>query len=184
MWVNACAAPPAIMALHHTGGSPAMESNMKISALRPILAVAALALTGLAWSVETGSTAQGRPYVSGGVSNEELQDLHAAREKFSLWVITAARRSGAYLSDVQVNVKDAKRRIVFDGRLDGPWLFVDLPLGRYDIEATFEAETQKKTTTIHAGDHHQALFYFNVAAEVSPEGEKPVPANVYGIPKR
>jgi hypothetical protein len=157
---------------------------MKRSSFPSAVAVAALALSGLAWGTHSATTTQGWPYVSGGVSFEELQQLHAQRERFSLWVITAARRSGAHLSDVRLKVEDASRRVVFDDRLEGPWLFIDLPLGRYELEATLDGEVQRKTTTIHPGDHHQAMFYFNVAAEVSPEGEKPVPGSPYGGDKR
>jgi hypothetical protein len=52
-------------------------------------------------------------------------------------------------------------------------LFVELPLGRYELEVTFNGQTQKKVTTIHAGDHHQALFYFDADADVSPDWECP-----------
>jgi hypothetical protein len=95
-------------------------------------------------------------------------------------VITAALRTGAHLADVRVSIRDAKKQLVFDGRLEGPWLFIDLPLGRYDIEASYNNETQKRATTIHRGDHHQAFFYFNTGDIVSPEHVPPFERNPYG----
>lgn len=136
------------------------------------LTALALAFGAGASAIESGIGVQGRPYISGGVSDEELQSLFAQRQQYSLWVITAAKGSGAHLADARVKISDAKRRVVFETRLDGPWLMIDLPLGRYEIEASFESETQKKVTTIHRNDHHQALFYFNSNAVVSPDGEK------------
>jgi Na+-transporting NADH:ubiquinone oxidoreductase subunit NqrA len=130
-------------------------------------------------AAQAGVTKQGRPFVSGGVSTEELVALHGKREAYSLWVVTAAKRSGAHLSDAVVKITDASKNTVFDGRLVGPWLFVDLPLGRYDVEARFNGESQKRVTTIHSGDLHQALFYFDVPAEVSPEWQSPFPRGPY-----
>ncbi len=133
-----------------------------------------LCVAGSAQSVQTGTTAEGRAFVSGGVSDEEQVSLHAQREQFSLWVITAAKASGAYLSDVQVKVTDSQEQVVFDAPLEGPWLMIDLPLGRYVVEARLNGETQRHITTIHPGDHHQAFFYFGVDADVLPQ--RPAPA--------
>ncbi|MFZ2650162.1 MAG: carboxypeptidase regulatory-like domain-containing protein [Burkholderiaceae bacterium] len=130
-------------------------------AIRCVLAASLLACTAATRATQAGETTQGWPYVSGGVSHEERAALHAQGSGYSLWVVTAAMKSGAYLSDVRVMVRDAKQRVVFDGRLDGPWLFIDLPLGRYEVEAAFSGQARQRVTTIHRGDHHQALFYFD-----------------------
>ena len=139
----------------------------------------ALCLAGSAQAVQEGATSQGYRYLSGGVSEEEQVSLHAQRERFSLWVITAAKKSGAYLSDVRVKVTDSQQQVVFDAPLDGPWLLIDLPLGRYVVEARVNGETQQRVTTIHPGDHHQAFFYFDVDADVSPQSHAPLPGNPF-----
>ncbi len=145
---------------------------MKRFQLVRLIAAAALALNASAWALDSGKTAQSWAYVSGGVGSDELHALHAQREQFSLWVVTAARPSGAYLADVLVKVIDAQHVVVFDQRLAGPWLFIELPPGRYEVQATHKSETQTKVTTIHPGDHHQVLFYFDVAAQVLPPASR------------
>ena len=100
----------------------------------------------LRWIAAPSTTAGS--IVSGGVSDGELQSLYAKREQFSLWVITAAKKSGAYLADVRLKVSDSKQRVVFDRKLDGPWLLIDLPLGRYQMEAIYEGEASEEN------DHH------------------------------
>jgi hypothetical protein len=141
----------------------------------------ALALASPAWALKSGKTPMGMPYVSGGIGQSELSSLHAKRGDYSLWVITAAMKSGAYLADVEVSVRDAKQRVVFKERLDGPWLFIDLPLGRYEVEASFNGETEKRSTTIHRGDHHQVFFYFKTGDETPPDvPERPAPSNPFG----
>ena len=145
---------------------------MKRMHLVRLLGAAALALNATAWALDSGKTAQGWAYVSGGVGSDELHALHARRDQFSLWVVTAARPSGAYLADVRVQVIDAQHAVVFDQRLAGPWLFIEQLPGRYEIQATHKSETQTKVTTIRPGDHHQVLFYFDVAAQVLPPASK------------
>jgi hypothetical protein len=128
--------------------------------VRAGLAASMLAVALGAGATQAGKTAQGLAYLSGGVSLDERAVLQAQGSGYSLWVVTAAMKSGAYLSKVHVTIRDAKQIAVFDGQLDGPWLFVDLPLGRYEVQAVFNGATHKRVTTIHPGDHHQALFYF------------------------
>lgn len=132
-----------------------------------------------AWPMHSGNTAQGLAFATGGVSKEELATLYAARDKYNLWIVTAALGSGAHLADVRVVIRDAKGQVAYDGRLQGPWLFINLPLGRYEIEAAVGKESHKRITTIHAGDLHQAFFYFATGDELSPEYRSPFPGSPY-----
>ena len=118
-------------------------------------------LMGVAAGMQQSTTPAGSAYVSGGVSDDERIEMQKTREQYSLWVLTAARKSGAYLSDVHLLITDSAKKVVFDAPIDGPWLFLNLPLGRYTIAATHKGETQHRVTTIHKGDHHQAIFYFD-----------------------
>jgi hypothetical protein len=136
----------------------------------------------LAWPTVTlattdGSTPEGITYVSGGVSGEELQALTAGKSGYSLWVTTAAVRSGAHLADARARVLDSQRQVVLDVVMDGPWLFANLPVGTYTVEVTFEQQVKRSTTTIHAGDHHQQVFYF-----ISPDEVEKTDALVMSAP--
>ena len=139
---------------------------MKRASVGIALLVAA-GLLSVASGMQQATTAQGQKSVSGGVSDDERIEMQAQRDRYSLWVLTAARKSGAYLSNVHVVITDVHKKAVFDAPLDGPWLFVDLPLGRYTVQATYQGETQTRVTTIHPGDHHQAIFYFDTGDTTS-----------------
>lgn len=91
---------------------------------------------------------------------------------------TAAKGSGAYLATVRVRVINAStRQSVLEHTMDGPWLFATLPLGRYDVEASYTeaigqpTQVVKKSTTIHHGDHHQMMMYFDTKDTVGKDGE-------------
>ncbi len=117
----------------------------------------------------SGQTTRGGAFVSGGVGADEIAALDAQRSKYSLWLITAAKVSGAYLADVRIRIIDEKKTPVLETTMAGPWLLVDLPTGRYEVEASYRGQTFDRPTTIHAGDHHQMVFHFDVPADVLPK---------------
>lgn len=105
--------------------------------------------------------------ISGGIGLSEREELLKQRNAFSLWVITATEKSGSYLSDVTITVLDQKnKQKLMTYSMNGPWLFVALPSGSYELEAkrpasgTGARETIKKSVNIVNGEHQQAVFYF------------------------
>jgi hypothetical protein len=153
----------------------------RVTALSAIL-LAALALGVLPAGAQPsrGRTSDGIAFAAGGVSVSEQQDLERHKDRFSLWVTTAAKKSGAYLADVQVKISDGAGKVLFNAPISGPWLFIDLPPGRYTVEATHRGKPQTRNAQIRAGDRHQMVFHFDDAAQVSPEWEKPFKASPYG----
>lgn len=158
-----------------------MKSNLGIPQALPqaLRGLAAAALAGVlmlaagpAAALRESATASGWRFVHGGVGVDEIKALAGVRAGYSFWVVTAVKGSGAYLADVTVRIRDVGQRLVFEAQLDGPWLLVDLPVGRYTVEASYAGETHVRTTTIHAGDRHQAVFYFNVEGNVPPRDER------------
>ena len=74
----------------------------------------------------------GIPYATGGVGVKErelMEDL-AKTKDFNLKVVLASI-SGSYLSDLMVYIEDMSGKMVFETVTDGPWLYVDLPLGKH-----------------------------------------------------
>jgi hypothetical protein len=134
-----------------------------------LMAVPTIAATPPALALTRGASSQGWAFLDGGVGRSEIESMEAERGKYSLWLITAARLSGAYLADVDISITNDKGAKVFERRLEGPWLMIDLPLGRYEVQARVGQESLKRATTIHRGDHHQMVFHFSVDADVLPK---------------
>ncbi|HEY9023627.1 MAG TPA: hypothetical protein VIP05_04940 [Burkholderiaceae bacterium] len=134
-----------------------------------LLSASLLALAPPALALTRGASPQGWALLDGGVGRSEVESMEAERGRYSLWIITAARVSGAYLADVDISITNDKGAKVFERRLEGPWLMIDLPLGRYEVQARLGQESLKRVTTIHRGDHHQMVFHFGVDADVLPK---------------
>jgi len=122
-----------------------------------------------AMAATQGQSPQGWAFLDGGIGQTETESMESERGKYSLWIMTAGRTSGAHLPDAEVTIMDSKGQPVFERRLEGPWLMIDLPLGRYEVRSRHGQESQTRITTIHPGDHHQIVFYFDVEAEVLPK---------------
>jgi hypothetical protein len=125
-----------------------------------------------AFAVVEGKSTQGGAFVSGGVTVGELRDLEGRKKDHRLWILTAAKRSGAHLAGVRVKIIDAKGEVVIDTEMDGPWLLADLKAGRYSVEATYNEQTLKRTTIVPASGLRQLVLYFDSKAELSPDLEK------------
>jgi hypothetical protein len=132
-------------------------------------------LLALTWSLQPaaamvrGTTELGVPFVSGGVGTEEVATLSDEKKRYAVAILTAARGSGEFLADVRIRISDAQSRLVLDTVMDGPWLLVNLPAGRYQIEASKNALVQKKSVALGAGDHRQTVFYFDAHDQVEIE---------------
>jgi hypothetical protein len=122
------------------------------------VALALLSLAHAASALDEGRTEQGLPYVSGGISLDERHALQPQRGSHSLWAEVAVAGSSAFRGNVHLRIQDAGGRTLFDRDLDGPWLFIDLPPGRYSISAVAPGGTQQRRVDIRAGDHQQVVM--------------------------
>ncbi len=89
-----------------------------------------------------GTTAQGFPYVTGGVSSEEREILEQSANVYNVR-LTFAEKGGAYLSDVNLVITDTKAKEIVAILTNGPLFYIQLPPGRYDVSATFNNEAKK-----------------------------------------
>ncbi|MDE2398711.1 MAG: hypothetical protein KGM91_25020 [Burkholderiales bacterium] len=139
--------------------------------------------------LQRGRSPAGIAYVGGGIGTEQLNALSAQRAGYSLWIATVAQGSGAYLSDVVIRISDVDaKRVVLDLTLYGPWLFVALPPGHYEISATLPAEAvalsqvQATRVTVVQGAQRQAVFRFVSAAQVERAPGSPAADNPFNAP--
>ena len=86
-------------------------------------------------------------YVSGGVGLESLDQLASISRDFNLKLVFALN-SGAYLSDVQVEIVDRKGQTIVDATSDGPWFMAKLPTGNYQVIATVAGKTEKRQVAV------------------------------------
>jgi len=92
--------------------------------------------------ITEGKTAQGFPYLYGGVGSEEREMIEARGKAYNVKFSFAAK-GGAFLSDVKLVIADAKSGELISLISDGPLFFIQLPAGTYTVRATFRSETKE-----------------------------------------
>lgn len=132
---------------------------------------------------------EGHAFVAGGITIDDRKELHAERGRYSLWVATVAKPSGAYLSDVNLRIveRGGKGRLMFERGIEGPWLMVALPPGRYDVTGIYRAEAGaaeqvlSQTVSVAArGQPRQVVLRFGTPDQVADEMERPFGGNPFG----
>ena len=128
-----------------------------------VAVLSGLLIPGLSAAATTGVTPNGWPYLAGGATAQDEVVLQAHERQYSLLVMTAGRTGDAALPGVRVRILDAGKAVPFDRVLPGAWLLVDLPSGRYEVDATYQGQRQRQPVVMDAGDHQAMVFYFEDA---------------------
>jgi hypothetical protein len=108
-----------------------------------------IAATAMLCSLSMAGKADDLRSMTGGIGEAEQARMEQAADDYSL-ALTFSARSGHYLANVDVKVKDRNGDIVYSKDSTGPIVLVDLPPGRYTVEGVHEGRMQGHTFDIGA----------------------------------
>jgi hypothetical protein len=118
--------------------------------------------------ITEGKTNQGFPYLFGGVSSNEREAMEQRAKDYNLKLVFA-EKYGPYLSGVSVALASVKDGEILAMATNGPWFYIQLPPGTYEVKATFKGETkQMKNLRVMKDKTVQQTFIWDL-------GEKPEP---------
>lgn len=102
----------------------------------------------------------GVAYLTGGVGAGSAHAIQAEARHWPLTMEFAVKDKpvDSYLANVQVQVVDARQRVVLDTVSDGPFLLARLAPGRYEIKATFDGKTLDHPLQLRAGQTAHQTF--------------------------
>jgi hypothetical protein len=103
----------------------------------------------------------GISYINGGVGHDEQDAMRALRADYNLRLTFATKQTGAYRSDVQLDIADAKGASVLSVPNTGPMFFAKLPAGTYRISAAAEGKTFKRTVKLGNASKEMTLHWEN-----------------------
>ena len=111
------------------------------------------------------TTRAGYPYMSGGVSIDERQLMAELGDNFNL-KLTFAEESGIYLADVGLVITKQSGEEVVNTSAGGPWFYIQLPSGKYDVKASFAGRT-KRISNIPVSKSQQIsrMFHWDLPSE-------------------
>ena len=128
--------------------------DMKSKSLAHGIAVVLLGSASLASAASANydaivQTAGGVSYVSGGIGTDSRDQLNSLARDFNLKLVFAAK-SGEYMSGVRVAIADAAGKTLLDTTSDGPWFLARLPVGNYQVVATFSGSAVRHQVAVGA----------------------------------
>ena len=100
-------------------------------------------------------------YVCGGIGSDESTAMRSAMKDHPL-ALLFARADGAYMANVDVTIKggDANNAAALAFRANGPVCLVDVPAGRYVVDASAPGGAVKSQTVTVGGGSKTADFRF------------------------
>lgn len=96
-------------------------------------------------------------YLTGGVGQAEQEALRRAAPQYNL-ALTFAAPGGQFLAGVAVAVKDHRGETLLLASSAGPMMLLELPPGRYTVEATYEGHTLKREVAVADGGRRQVVL--------------------------
>ncbi|MBU1363332.1 MAG: carboxypeptidase-like regulatory domain-containing protein [Gammaproteobacteria bacterium] len=96
-------------------------------------------------------------YVSGGIGDEEVDEIRLRERDFNLKLLFA-ERDGSYLGSVDVVVLNAKGDKVLEVNSAGPFLLARVPPGRYVIKVSMNGQEQERKLSITEKRRSEAVF--------------------------
>ena len=96
------------------------------------------------------------PFTCVGASADQRENAASVQHTLKL---VFAEPSGHFLADVATRVSDANGNVLLHIVCGGPWLLLDLSPGQYQIEASFEGESQTVPVTVGQSAREQLITF-------------------------
>jgi hypothetical protein len=99
------------------------------------------------------------PFVSGGVGDDERQQIERLSPGYPLQLLFATKGSpNEFLADIKVQIIDKDGKVVLDAVSQGPFLLAKIPAGKYSISADNEGVVKRQTIQIAGAKSQRVVF--------------------------
>ncbi|WP_296809944.1 carboxypeptidase-like regulatory domain-containing protein [Thiocapsa sp.] len=107
-----------------------------------------------------GQSTLGVPHISGGIGASEREAMEQVKAQYNLRLLFAVAGSGAYLSNIRVQIQDAAGPTLLGTVTVGPWLYANLAPGDYVLTVEHAGQTQTRNVTLPATGAVAESFYW------------------------
>lgn len=105
---------------------------------------------------------QGVSYISGGVGEEESQAILAEAKQWPLLLALSQLENGRgiWIFGAKIKILNSRNQVMFDAQADGPYILINLNVGQYQIEASYQGVTQKRAVSIQASAPQKLAIFW------------------------
>lgn len=126
-------------------------------ALGGVLVAAPVPASAADADVLTTQTAEGVPYLNGGIGAAEQAQMHRDARDWPLRLTFSEGKDGAFLADVRIRIVDGAGKTVFTLDDAGPMTYVRLDPGQYRVTADHRGRSLVREVRVSRGN---ASLYF------------------------
>lgn len=131
--------------------------------MKSLIGLSGLALSTAVWAVDIQTQGELR-WVTGGVGQSERAELAEIQADFSLKLLFASAE-GHFFGDANVTIENAEGKQVFSGTSDGPYLYVNLPAGKYAVNAEVRDKNRRQSVQVPASGQAGLRFFWSYEKE-------------------
>jgi hypothetical protein len=102
----------------------------------------------------------GIPFVSGGVTEAERQEMQRIANKYPMQLVFTAEGQPPELKGVKIKVRDLRGDTLIEAVADGPLFYFNPPSGRWTMEAELNGETVARTVDLVGRRYIVLEFHF------------------------
>lgn len=105
---------------------------------------------------------QGISYISGGVGEEESQAILAEAKQWPLLLELSQLENGrgVWIFGANVKIQNTSGKVIFDAQADGPYLLINLPVGEYSIEASYQGVILKRGVSVKSNSPQKISIFW------------------------
>lgn len=90
-------------------------------------------------------------YVTGGIGDSEAETMRGIAKDYPLEIafIQKLKEYEEFIASVKVQIQDSHKNVLLDVVTDGPYLFVNMPQGKYLIIAEHNGDTKQQWVRVN-----------------------------------
>ena len=105
----------------------------------------------------------GVKYIDGGIGKDESDALLRESKNFPLSLVFSGGKTNQYLADIDIRVRDAAGKTVLQTTSEGPIILIDLPAGKYIVDAVYRDRTLTQRVELTAKGVTRRDFHWQEA---------------------
>ena len=135
-----------------------MKTLFKLIFIAQLLALGSLSIA----QIPDTQYSQGISYITGGVGEDEARAITSEAKQWPLLLEMSQLENGrgVWIFGATINILNDKSQSIFNAQADGPYMLVNLEVGTYTIQASFNGVQQTKLVSIKAGSSQKINLFW------------------------
>lgn len=107
----------------------------------------------------------GVKYVTGGIGQDEVEEMHGMATQFSLNIVFSEGAVGRAVDGANVEILNGQGKVIFKIDAANPLLYVDLPAGKYQVLASYNGIEQGRAINIRNKSNQRLILNWKTPVE-------------------